>query len=268
MDVKAAYLHGKIDREIYMKQPPGFTLKSQPNGVCKLNKSLYGLKQSGRLWYEKLKEKIEVLGFKICTLENCLFYHEEFDIIIAIYVDDIILVGKDLTKIDHIKNKLSKTFSMKDMGQAKFILGIQIKYDRENGKSQICLGSYIDKVISNINLQNFKPYSLPIDKTTKLSIEQCPKNDNDKIIMQKVPYAQSIGALNWLALTTRPDISYAVSCCAQFTANPGQEHWRQVKRIFGYLKKTKDLKLSYDANNKEIEGYTDADFGGDPDNRR
>ena len=86
--------------------------------------------------------------------------------------------------------------------------------------------------------------------------------------MQKVPYAQSIGALNWLSLTTRPDIAYAVSCCAQFISNPGQEHWKQVKRIFGYLKNTNDLKLCYDANANEIEGYTDADFGGDTDTRR
>ena len=268
MDVKAAYLHGRIDRDIFMKQPPGFISKSCPNGVCKLNKSLYGLKQSGRLWYERLKQELEKLNFKACIFEGCLFYHQTFNIVIAVYVDDIILIGKDIANINYIKGKLSKSFSMKDMGQAKYILGIQINYDKENGKSQLCLGSYLEKAINNLNIQNFTPYSLPIDKSTKLSITQCPSNENDKILMQKVPYAQSIGALNWLALTVRPDISYAVNYCAQFTANPGQEHWKQVKRIFGYLKKTKGFKLTYDANATEIEGYTDADLGGDPDNRR
>ena len=251
-----------------MKQPPGITEKSKPNGICKLNKSLYGLKQSGRLWYERLKQELERLDFSTCKYENCLFYHQKFDIIIAVYVDDILLIGKHLDNIDYIKEKLSKAFSMKDMGQVNFILGIQIKYDRENGRSQICLGSYIDKAINNLNIQNFRPYSLPIDKSTKLSIEQCPASEDDKILMPKVPYAQSIGALNWLALTTRPDISYAVSCCAQFTSNPGQEHWKQVKRIFGYLKKTRNFKLNYNANISETEGYTDADFGRDIDSRR
>ena len=147
MDVKAAYLHGRIDNDIYMKQPPGFTAKSQPNDICKLNKSLYGLKQSGRLWYERLKQELERLDFSMCKYENCLFYHQDFDIIIAVYVDDILLIGKHLNNIDCVKDKLSRVFSMKDMGQASFRLGIQIKYDRENGKSQICLGSYIDKAI-------------------------------------------------------------------------------------------------------------------------
>ena len=264
MYVKAVYLHRRIDRDIFMKQPPRFMSESYPNGVCKLNKSLYGLKQSGRLWYEKLKQELEKLNFKACIFEGYLFYHQTFDIVIAVYIDDIRLIGIDIVNINHIKSKLSKAFSMKDMGQANYILGIQINYDKEIGKSQTCFGSYLEKAINNLNIQNFTPYSLPIDKSTKLSITQCPNNENDKILMQKVPYAQSIGALNWLALTVRRDISYAVNYCAQFTANPGQEHWKQVKRIFGYLKKTKDLT----SNVAEIEGYTDADLGGDPDNRR
>ena len=127
--------------------------------------------------HERLKHELEKLNFNTCRFESCLFYNQSADIIIAVYVDDILLIGKDLANIDYIKDKLSSAFSMKDMGQANFILGNQIKYNRKEGKSQICLGSYRDKAFDNLNIHNFKPYSLPIDRSTKLlSAEKISEN--------------------------------------------------------------------------------------------
>jgi hypothetical protein len=137
LDVKTAFLHGDLEEEIYMEQPEGFSAKGKEHLVCRLKKSLYGLKQAPRLWYKKFDSFMVDHGYDRTTSDHCVFVKKFFDgefIILLLYVDDMLIVGRDTSKIDKLKKELSKSFSMKDLGSAKQILGMKISRDRKSGK--------------------------------------------------------------------------------------------------------------------------------------
>jgi hypothetical protein len=133
MDVKTAFLLGLLDEEIYMEIPEGFELHNVRGKVCKLLKSLYGLKQASRVWNRKLHGKLESLGFVRSEADHCLYIHHEMGIYIAIWVDDILIVGKELGNVARVKEWLAAEFEMTDMGELKYFLGIHVKWDWEQG---------------------------------------------------------------------------------------------------------------------------------------
>ena len=149
---------------------------------------------------------------------------------------------------------------MKDLGEIHWLLNLKIERDKSAGTISISQEAYIDKILSRFNLQDAKTHATPLDPTTKLSKDQCPTTDAEKKIMEKIPYRQAIGLLMWAAVATRPDISFAVSLLSQFLENPGITHWNAVKRVFRYLKGTKDKKLVLGGSREGIVGYTDADW--------
>ncbi|GKF19505.1 putative RNA-directed DNA polymerase [Tanacetum coccineum] len=127
MDVKTAFLHGDLDKEIYMEQPEGFQVKGKEDYVCKLQKSLYGLKQAPRQWYKKFESVIGKQGFQKTFSDHCVFFQRFGDddfIILLLYVDDMLIVGKNIRRIAQLKQDLSKSFAMKDLGPTKQILDI------------------------------------------------------------------------------------------------------------------------------------------------
>ncbi|GJZ02717.1 putative RNA-directed DNA polymerase [Tanacetum coccineum] len=149
MDVKTAFLHGDLDKEIYMEQPEGFQVKGKEDYVCRLQKSLYGLKQAPRQWYKKFESVIGKQGFRKTFSDHCVFFQRFGDddfIILLLYVDDMLIVGKNIGRIAQLKQDLSKSFAMKDLGPAKQILGIRIFRDRGAKKLHISQEQYIEKV--------------------------------------------------------------------------------------------------------------------------
>ena len=136
MDVKTSFLHGDLEEEIYMKQPKGFMVKGKKEPVCKLKKSLYGLKQSPRMWYQKFDTFIQGLGFTKRKVDHCVYFKLIGDrfIYLVLYVDDMLLVGNDKEIIQDLKTQLSSKFNMKDISVANYILGMQIKRDRTKRK--------------------------------------------------------------------------------------------------------------------------------------
>ena len=139
MDVKTAFLNGDIDHEIYMRQPEGHEVPGKEDHVCRLKKSLYGLKQAGRVWYERIHSEFIVMGFIRLNNDPCIYVKrsKEFVIIIGLYVDDLVLTSNSLSQLQATKRHLSKQFEMKDLGEARFILGIKIHRDRANRKLTI-----------------------------------------------------------------------------------------------------------------------------------
>ena len=136
LDVKTVFLHGDLE-EIYMEQPEGFTIKGKEYLVCQLKKSLYGLKQALRQWYKKLDSFMVEHGYDRTASDHCVFVKKFSDgevIIFLLYVDDMLIIGRDIGKIDKLKKELSKSFEMKDLGPAIQILGIKISRDGTNGK--------------------------------------------------------------------------------------------------------------------------------------
>jgi hypothetical protein len=136
MDVKTTFLHGDLEEEIYMKHPEGFVVKGKKDLVCKFKKSLYGLKQSSRMWYQKFDTYMLGLGFKRSKEDHCVYFKLIGDhlIYLVLHVHDMLVIGNNKEIIQDVKTQLSFKFDMKDIGAANFILGIEIKRDRKKRK--------------------------------------------------------------------------------------------------------------------------------------
>ncbi|RVW88410.1 Retrovirus-related Pol polyprotein from transposon TNT 1-94 [Vitis vinifera] len=270
LDVKTTFLHGDLEEDLYMIQPEGFIVQGQENLVCKLRRSLYGLKQAPRQWYKKFDNFMHRIGFKRCEADHCC-YVKSFDnsyIILLLYVDDMLIAGSDIEKINNLKKQLSKQFAMKDLGAAKQILGMRIIRDKANGTLKLSQSEYVKKVLSRFNMNEAKPVSTPLGSHFKLSKEQSPKTEEERDHMSKVPYASAIGSLMYAMVCTRPDIAHAVGVVSRFMSRPGKQHWEAVKWILRYLKGSLDTCLCFTGASLKLQGYVDADFAGDIDSRK
>ena len=210
-------------------------------------------------------------GYKKTTSDHCVFVRKFADgdfIILLLYVDDILIVGKDFSKIDRLKKQLNSSFAMKDLGPAKQILGISIVRDRKEKKLWLSPKKYIEKVLERFNMGTSKVVSTPLAAHFKLSVSQRPSTDTDKLDMESVPYASAVGSLMYAMVCTRPDIAYAVSNVSRFLSNPGREHWNAVKWIMRYLKGTSSLNLCFGGEKPMLISYTDSDMAGDVDSRK
>ncbi|KAK1560777.1 hypothetical protein Q3G72_030819 [Acer saccharum] len=270
MDVKTAFLNGSLDESIYMMQPEGFIEKGQVDKVCKLQKSIYGLKQASRSWNIRFDQAVKGFGFIQNPDEPCVYKRIKGDklVFLILYVDDILLIGNDVGVLTSVKEWLAKQFDMKDLGEASFILGIQVIRDRKNRTIALSQASYIDKILSRFSMQDSKKGMLPFRHGIKLSKEQVPKNEHEEQFMSRVPYASAVGSLMYAMLCTRPDICFAVGIVSRFQSKPGPDHWTAVKHIFKYLKRTRDNMLVYSGGDLVPVGYTDSDFQSDSDSRK
>ncbi|CAL1383495.1 unnamed protein product [Linum trigynum] len=271
LDVRTTFLHGDLKEEIYMDQPEGFEVKGKEDLVCRLRKSLYGLKQAPKQWYKKFDSFMVKNGYARTTSDHCVFvkYFAENDfIILLLYVDDMLIVGRNVGEIDRLKKELSKSFAMKDLGPAKQILGMRISRDRRNGKIRLSQERYIERVLERFNMSKAKAVSTPLGGHLKLSVKHCPTSDEEKEAMKNVPYASIVGSLMYAMVCTRPDIAHAVGIVSRFLSNPGKEHWRAVKWILRYLRGTSRVCLCFGNGKTILDGYTDANMAGDVDSRK
>ncbi|GJV37387.1 retrotransposon protein, putative, ty1-copia subclass [Tanacetum coccineum] len=248
LDVKTAFLHGNLEEVIYMRQPPGY---EQGNKVCLLKKSLYGLKQLPRQWYKRFDEYMLSKVFKHSRYDNCVYYRSyepgEY-IYLLLYVDDMLISCKRKAKIGSTKSLLKKEFDMKELGEAKKILGMEIIKDRSRKILRVSQSGYVSKILNNFRIDNGKLIKMPLGGHFKLSLKDCPIKDYDVERMSKVPYANAVGSLMCLMVCTRPDIAYAVSVVSSYLVNPGKNHWEAVKWILKYLRGTKKMGLMYGKN--------------------
>ena len=264
MDINTAFLNGKLHEEVYMKQPEGFVKEGQENLVCKLNKSLYGLKQSPRCWNEALDKYLVSLGFNQSTSDPCVYTSKDGSVILAVYVDDIILATKNECQMKEIKQKISNKFSATDMGELSYFLGVTV--DQNTSQDCVWIGqpSYTKRIIEKFNMENCKPVSTPVEMGVKLS----KASDNDGIIDQN-RYQSAVGSLLYLSIWTRPDIAFAVNNVAKYCSAPKQEHWQAIKRILRYLQGTVEHGLKYPRKHvQDCVGYSDADWAGDTNDRK
>jgi Reverse transcriptase (RNA-dependent DNA polymerase) len=179
MDVKTAFLNGDLHEEIYMKQPEGFIIKGKEHMRCRLKRSIYELKQDSRQLYLKFDQVITEFGFKENTIDQCIYLKVSGSkfIILILYVDDILLASSDLDMLFETKYFLSKKFDMKDLGEASYVIGIEIYQDRSRGMLGLSQKTYIEKILKRYNMQNYSPSVAPIIKGDKFSMFQCPKNN-------------------------------------------------------------------------------------------
>ena len=211
MDVKTAFLNGDLNEEVYMMQPEGFMVNDSGKLVCRLKKSIYGLKQASRQWYLKFHSVVASYGFVENKVDQCIYCKvsgRKF-IFLILYVDDILLASSDLGLLHETKRMLSKNFDMKDLGEASFVLGIEIHRNRSCRLLGLSQRAYADCILERFNMQQCKPGIAPVYKGDKLSLSQCPHSDIEKSQMKNVPYASALGSIMYAQVCTRPDITFA-----------------------------------------------------------
>nr|GEV72613.1 hypothetical protein [Tanacetum cinerariifolium] len=229
IDVKTAFLNDDLEEEVYIKQPEGFVMPGNEHKVCKLVKSLYGLKQSPKQWHQKFDEVVLSSGFHLNQSDKCVY--RNFDdsgkgVIICLYVDDMLIFGTDQNQVEKTKKFLSSRFSMKDMREADVTLGIKIK--RENKGIVITQSHYIAKILKKFNREDCSPVSIHMDPVEKLKI-------NTSKHVDQLEYSRAIGCLMYAMTSTRPDIAYAVGRLSRFTSNPSRQHWKAITRVFKFI---------------------------------
>ena len=272
MDVITAYLYGSIDSDIHMKIPEGFKLpeavSTKPRSMLsmKLQRSLYGLKQSGRMWYNRLSEYLLKEGYVNNPICPCVFIKksETGFAIIAVYVDDLNLVGtpEELTKTAEY---LKKEFEMKDLGKTKFCIGLQIEHF-PNGVL-VHQSTYIKKILKRFNMDKAHPLSsLMVVRSLDVKNDPFrPCENGEELLGPEVPYLSAIGALMFLGNCTRPDIAFSVNLLARYSSAPTRRHWKGIQHILRYLNGTTDMGLFYSNKSKEkLLGYAYAGYLSDP----
>ncbi|RVW54511.1 Retrovirus-related Pol polyprotein from transposon TNT 1-94 [Vitis vinifera] len=263
LDVKNAFLNGDLEKEVYMDIPAGLETTSNFNKVCRLRKSLYGLKQSPRAWFERFTKVVKGYGFVQCQSDHTLFvkhFPEGKLAIIIVYVDDIILTGDHEEKIDLLKKLLTKEFEIKDLGNLKYFLGMEIARSKKG--ITVSQRKYILDLLNETGMLGCKPAETPMDTTVKL------EESDGSAPVDKGRYQRLVGKLIYLS-HTRPDIGFSVSVVSQFMNNPTEKHMTVVIRILRYLKMTPGKGLFFQrTTKKEIEIFSDADWAGSVTDRR
>jgi hypothetical protein len=261
-DVKNAFLHGDLEEEVYMDVPPGYTANSESKVVCKLQRALYGLKQSPRAWFGRFSLAMKKYGYIQSNSDHTLFLKHQLGKVTAliIYVDDMIITGDDSEEISRLQQQLGTEFEMKNLGGLKYFLGIEVA--RSNQGIFLSQRKYILDLLSEVGLLECKPAETPIVQNHKLG------EHPDQVPTNKERYQRLVGKLIYLS-HTRPDIAYAVSVVSQFMHNPSDEHMDAVIRILQYLKSSPGKGLMFSKNDHlKVEGYMDADWAGNISDRK
>lgn len=284
LDIETAYLNAEMDTLVYMEQPDllkkmlekmtheedsnlsrkARNMLRKYNGktkVCKLNRAIYGLRQAGRQWHAKLDSVLRKMNLTPTNADPCVYMDETNTTILLIYVDDILIISNNRARESSIKKRLSEMFKIKDLGEAKFILGLEITRDQTG--VTLSQSTYIQDILQRFRMEDCKPVGTPLAADHKLT-----KSSSDPSPADAFPYRELIGALTYAALGTRPDISHAVSVLSQFSSNPLQEHWTAAKRVLRYLKGTADLGLKFTKDDNSLKCFVDADWANCPIDRR
>ncbi|KAM2192742.1 hypothetical protein ACFX1Q_028395 [Malus domestica] len=261
LDVKNAFLHGLLQEEVYMSQPPGFEDPNHPSLVCKLHKSLYGLKQAPRAWNDRFTQFLPSLGFENTYSDSSLFVkHVGHEIVVLLlYVDDIIITGNASDAITQVINALTTEFDIKDLGLLHYFLGIQITKTAHG--LFLSQTKYVEDLLVKSEMIEAKPCDTPCLPYNRLLKEDGEPYSNPTL------YRSLVGALQYLTFT-RPDIAFSVHQVCQFMQNPMVSHFTAVKRILRYLKGTMQFGISYTKGDLQLKAFSDADWAGDPNDRR
>ena len=210
---------------MYVQQPTGF--EDGTNKVCKLKKSLYGLKQAARCWHKRIASFMSSLGFVQSSADSCLFIKGERgdQVLVVLYVDDGLVASTNKLKLEEFLNNLKAEFKIKEK-ELSYFLGLEVDQE-EDGSIRIHQQSYIKRMLQRFGMDTCKAVTTPIISGTSCN-DTCESGRG----MSNFPYRQAVGALMYLMVSTRPDIAYAVGVASRTLENPSEEDVVQVKRIF------------------------------------
>ncbi|GJT13036.1 putative ribonuclease H-like domain-containing protein [Tanacetum coccineum] len=256
IDVKSAFLYGKIEEEVYVCQPPGFEDPDFPDRVYKVEKALDGLHQAPRAWYETLLTYLLDNGFQRGKIDKTLFIRRDKGdiLLVQVYVDDIIFGSTKKSLCTEFEKMMHKKFQISSMGELIFFLGLQEK-QKEDGIF-ISQDKYVTEILKKFGFTDVKTASTPIETQKPLIKDE----DGEEVDVHL--YRSMIGSLMYLT-SSRPDIIFAVCAFARYQVNPKVSHLHAVKRIFRYLKGQPKLGLCYPKDSPfDLVAYTDSDYDG------
>ncbi|KAL0312290.1 UNVERIFIED_CONTAM: Retrovirus-related Pol polyprotein from transposon RE1 [Sesamum radiatum] len=260
IDINNAFLHGHLDEEIFMTAPEGYDVP--PGHVCKLIRSLYGLKQASRQWNLEFTRSLLNFGFLQSMHDHCLFLKKVSSgyVGLLVYVDDVLIMAPSEDFIAEIKTYLDGLFTIKDLGMARYFLGLQIA--RSALGTSVTQSKYISDIITDCGLTNSKSVVTPLPQGVKLH------SASDAFLSDPEPYRRLVGRLLYLGFT-RPDISHGVQQLSQFLQKPCQAHWHAALHMVRYLKGSSTQGLFFPSSNSlRLRAYCDADWGSCLDSRR
>jgi hypothetical protein len=264
LDIKTAFLQGDLEEQVYIQQPPGY--EDGSNLVCHLHKALYGLKQAPRAWHQRLHRELLELGFTPSEADPGLYILSKgvsATLFLMVYVDDILLASKSEVAIVNIKNKILGTFDGRDLGEPSDYLGIHISRDRATSSIKLSHPTMTMDLVNKYGLENAKTNRLPLSTGATLG-----DSDGEALDTSRYPYRQLVGSLMHLAVTTRPDIAFAVGALARHLAKPNSAHWAAVKGVLRYLAGSADVGITFLGSKQPLAAYCDADYAADKDTRR
>lgn len=264
IDVNNAFLHGELQEEAFIQQPPRCEDLKHPRHICKLDKELYGLKQAPHAWYSKLSMKLQEFGFVPSKDDTSLFIYDKsgIRIYILVYVDDIIIASSSPSSVTTLIQEFSTEFALKDMGELTYFLGIEAS--RKAGDLILTQKKYILDLLQRTGMQYCKPISTPMSSSEKLAKDTGSQFGDSEVFK----YWSIVGALQYLTLT-RPDIAYSVNKVCQYLQAPTNMHWSAVKQILWYLKATANMGLKIQrTDSMHLNAFSDVDWVGCSDDRR
>ena len=261
MDVNNAFLHGDLLEDVYMSLPPGFHSKGE-NLVCKLNKSLYGLKQASRQWFEKFSTTFLQMGFVQSRFNHPLFTYTSNTsfTVLLVYVDDILLIGNNPSCVESLKQLLDAKFGLKYLGSLRYFLGLEIA--RTNEGISLNQRKYSLEILKDSGFIGSKPVEFPMEQNPRLS------KYKGKPLANLGQYRRLIGRLLYLTLT-QTNITYIVHRLSQFVSQPREPHQLATNRVLQYIKGSPGKGIFFPSNSElHIKSFCDANWAGCPNTRR
>eukprot|EP01018_Ginkgo_biloba_P037072 Gb_24217 [translate_table: standard] len=271
LDVKSTFLNSTLVEKVFMEQPPGFAKKGKEDFVCRLKKALHGLTPAPRAWYSRIHDYFVHHSFVRSPSDSNLYVkvNDSQYTIVALYVDDMIVIGNNEQEIDSLKEDIKKTFKMTNMGLLHYFLRVEVQ--QKPGSVFISQGKYAREILMQFQMEDCKPSPTLIDVGVKLSTfsdKNTIYSTLDRQLIGGTLYRQLVGSLIYLT-TTRPNIAFAVGIVSKFMAEPKQNHWLAAKRILRYPRGTLQYRLEFVQNdNFKLQGYTDSDWVGCVDTRK
>ena len=252
LDIKNVFLHGDLQEEVYMKQPTGFVAQGEIGRVCRLRKSLYGLKQSPHAWFGKFSQAVEEFGMQKSKSDYFVFYRNSNSGIIplVVYVDDIVITGSYSEGISSLKSFLHSQFHTKDLGMLRYFMSVEVM--RSKHGIFLFQRKYVLDLLSETGKLGAKPCSSPMAPGVHLTREGELFEDLER-------YKRLVGKLNYLTVT-RSDIAHSVSVLSQYMSSLTIDNWAAVEHILCYLKGAPGRGILYsNYGHNRVECFTNAD---------
>lgn len=270
LDVKSAYLNASVSEEIYLSPPPMFESRDQNGNLlyCKLNKSLYGLKQAGREWNIELNNWLISFGLSRSKIDPCCYVMDKGDskLVVVVWVDDVLFFSSPDSLSYSFKKQFASRYKVDDKGKMEWFLGISVVQLR--GEIVLSQSKYVQDLLSDFSMSDCKPRNLPAVPNYNLSKGS---SEEPELLSEEdhALYRSIVGKINYLSVVTRPDLAFIVSSLSQYLSKPTAEHLVAAKHVLRYLKGTVNFSLTLRKSESfELIGYCDSDWAADAGDRR